>query len=446
MASQDSALGVDQGEDVETGHGRQRIALLSVWLLALAPFGPYLAAGARIDNVLVWVLLPVAVLGVIGQKVSARASTVLAAWVLLVVVALFAHLVPVLNTSGYARGNALAGLDALGLPVAALLLGLTLVHRVGQDKVFTVVSQGLVLGMMLNAGLAMAQSQSDAANQLIGRLWGLTLEDSTLARAESVGRFSGMMQQPALAGAMYGLALIVGCQVLAHRPVMRDVVWLVLASGAALSASKAFWLVGLPIALVFRYVQWRRQGVPFGLGRFVALVVAAIASASLLGVSMRPVVDMLTDPLARVSEAAGGGVGGITGNRFGDTGVVDGLVTHVLRDSPATGYGVAGLATSTDSGFLQILVFAGVLGLVLFTVVCASLVRYAWDEYHAGHALGGVYVAITVAVVVWSIGFPTLTGNRIATPLWVLVAVLVALPGHGVSRQRAHADPPSTTG
>ena len=412
------------GDDVTSVDNARSLPTWALWLLALSAFGPYLAPGIRTDSGLVWLALPLAVLALVAAPMPPHAVLVVLSWTVMVAVALWSHLTPSLNTSGYNRGNLLAGVDTFVAPLIALSLGMWFVRRLGPVRVFTIVGQAVMAGMVLNAALALAQSQSSTANRAIGRLWGLALDDSTLARAETVDRFSGMMQQPALAGTMYGVALIVGTHLLARKPALRDALWLVLACGAALSASKAFWLVALPIAVILRVVQQRR-GIPAGLVRSAVLLGLVGLVARLLGVSLTPMVEMLRSAGADVREAVGGGVGGATGNRFGEQGVVLDLATTVLRDDPVAGYGISGLATATDSGLLQALVVGGLVGLALYCIVLLVLVYDACVGLRGNGELGDVFVALSVAVAVWSVGFPTLTGNRISTILWLLFAVML---------------------
>lgn len=410
------------------------LSVLLTWILALAAFGPYLVSGVRTDNALTWLVAPVAVWAALTLRLPRRAWLVLAAWVLLLGTATISHILPTLNTSPYLRGSALAGIDAFVSPLVVLLVGIILVKKVGGDRVFTIVSGVLGIGMAGNALLALAQWASPTARLLIGRFWGLSLqEDSTLVRAAAQDRFSGIMQQPALAGAMYGIALIVVTHLFARRPVIRDVLWVLLLVGGALCASKAFWFVGVPIAIGLRILLIRTMGSRDGWKSL--LVFAPIASlAILLGVSIGGIGQSIWSALEELFQAATSGVAGVTGNRFGEGGVILQLASHVFADAPVAGYGIGGLTAAVDSGFVEALVVAGFIGVGCLAIVCCSVARDAWVDRAASDGLGPVYVALTIAFAVLTVGFPILTGNRSTLIIWLLLAVLLTRNEHQNSR------------
>lgn len=403
-------------------------------VLSLSAFGPYVAPGIRTDNGLLLLMSPVALVAVAGLRFTPLAARFIIGWVLLVLFAGLSTAAPPVNRSGHDPGQLLAGVDNFVTPVVALLVGLWLVDRIGRERTLGIVSVVVVCGACGNAALAVAERLSPETNAAIIDLWGLVGEGGTRERAATVDRFSGIMQQPALAGVVYGLALILGTYLLRRRPVLRDLLWLAMFIGGAAAATKAFWFVGLPIGLVLRVALWRR-GIARESGWSVAALVAAAILLNVFGMQ-KSMLGLASASLSGLVDAAGGGVGGLSGNRYGEQGDVLQLAQITLRDAPVNGYGLAGLDTSTDSGLLQMLVTAGLLGLLAGVICLLTLLQAAVRERRSGVPSGALFLALTSAVLVWSLGFPTLTGNRVALIFGLLFAVLLA------HRSRVEEDEP----
>lgn len=404
-----------------------------VGVLAISAFGPYVSAGIRTDNALTWICLPIAGLGLLTTKFPTGAWLIGWSWALMVLIALLSTFAPAMNASPYPRGQLVSGIDNLAAPLIVFIIGLMLCRRVGYSRVVAIVGTILVLGMAGNAILAILQWGWPSLNATIASLWGLQLENSTLARAATLGRYSGIMQQPALAGSLYGLALIMSTHVLARRRLFRAVIWLLILVGASVAASKAFWLVGLPVAIAL-LIYNKRKGIS-SLGAIPALFVAgSILVLALFGLTVDKFYLSLQESMTNIWEAASGGIGGITGNRFGATGVVGDLAGWVMHDAPMAGYGITGLEIATDSGFLQVFVAAGLLGLCLVLLVCGMILRTAWRTRNIQDQMGPLFVALAVVTVALSVGFPALTGNRITILLWLLLAALVSRADVGLER------------
>jgi hypothetical protein len=119
----------------------------------------------------------------------------------------------------------------------------------------------------------------------------------------------------------------------------------------------------------------------------------------------------------------------LTGNRYGEGGVIRPLVEAVLADHPWTGYSATGLATSVDSAPAQALMLAGLVGVALLAVALMWLpVALARRWRSLDTAERWLYGPLVVGVVVLSAGSPVLTANRVAVVLWALLALLLTTP------------------
>ena len=125
-----------------------------------------------------------------------------------------------------------------------------------------------------------------------------------------------------------------------------------------------------------------------------------------------------------------------TAGRYGARGTLAPVTADVLRAAPLAGFGAGGLdGPAYDSLWQEVLVVSGVLGVIL---AAAVFVMLAWrlTALRTVLAREGWQLACGAAVLAAgaSAGIPSLTANRAATLLWLVLGALVTArsPGRGL--------------
>jgi hypothetical protein len=407
-----------------THEPNHRVAYVTAGCLTAAAFGPYLLGGIRTEQAAVYGTVGVGMLLCLWLRVRPSSVGLLVLGLLVAewLVAFVGAALPALDLSPSARGSALAGLDNLTLPIAALGVAWML-QADGADpgRLTRVVCRVTVAAMCVNAVVAF-WSQTHDLTPLLRHFWdsqGLTGSDSVAGRSAQLGRFTGIFNQPAEAGLMYSIALLAAVFLLRQRPGRLAAVGAMLIIGGVLTVSKVFLLVGLPVAL------WQTLRSPGRQRRFLAFTAAA-------GVLFAAGRSDIVPPwiggrfLNRLFHPDGGGLLELyTAGRFGQGATLHQVTAAVLRDAPGFGFGAGGLAVPYDNGWVEALAVAGIAGACLFTAVLVAL----WWAWHRSWPLdgdvrrlaGGLLAVATGA----SVGLPALTANRCATVVWLLLALLI---------------------
>jgi hypothetical protein len=102
-------------------------------------------------------------------------------------------------------------------------------------------------------------------------------------------------------------------------------------------------------------------------------------------------------------------------------------VSDVLHASPWYGFGAGGLGLPYDSLWVQVLVLAGIAGLILAAVVLLMLALRLWRlRGVTGPAEWTLAGGVLVLAIGASLGLGSLTANRDATLLWLVLGILIA--------------------
>lgn len=130
--------------------------------------------------------------------------------------------------------------------------------------------------------------------------------------------------------------------------------------------------------------------------------------------------------------AAGEGEAGLwtlTAGRYGAEAAVNTIEESVLRESPLVGFGATNSAGPLDTGYVEILARAGILGLVLAGAIALILVAL-WLSGRQSMSRAQWWTAGAL-LVVWlgaTTGGPTITQNRAGTILLLnLILILAAV-------------------
>lgn len=356
-------------------------------------------------------------------------AALLACWGLYLLIVALGALAPPANASGYVQGSALAGLDNAALPLAttALIVGLIALGADAQ-RLCRCVAATLVAMACVNSAAAVAQLRTGV--EFSNWYGGDAGRDSVSVLAAQLGRYSGVVNQPAEAGVLYSLAALCALYVLARRPLLLAAALATIILGGVLTVSKVFLLGGLPL-LALALLRQRRGRT----ARLSVLGATAVGAAAAINAGYLPRWDGL-DFLLRLLPGASDqdALTLFSANRYGgDTGgTLAPLVDAVVSGPWAFGYGAAGLLVAYDSAWIEALVVAGVAGVILQASIFVILGR-AWliAPRSAERTLLGYSLVLLVGA---SFGLPALTANRVAGVAWLLLpALLHAISSHARS-------------
>ncbi|WP_433312483.1 hypothetical protein ACQP0U_27320 [Micromonospora sp. CA-269861] len=394
--------------------------------LTVAAFGPYLAPGLRTEQVAVYgaaALLCLAGLWV-RPRLTATAAWALGAHLCLAAVATIGVVLPPENYTLYETGDVVGGLDNIVLPLVVVAVVAMLVGA-GADaaRMLRAVCTVTVLAMAANALIAVSSAAGVESDLLAGfRIFG---EDESVAdRAEQLGRYSGIFNQPAEAGVLYSMAVLAALYLYQRQVGRLAVVLLLLSVGGVLSVSKIFLLVGAPIGIAY---------IILATGRWRRLSAAAVASIAAWFTA-----DAYLDQwdgqrfAMRLLPGSGGDdqLGLYTAGRVGGQSSVQHAVDVLTTLSPATGMGFGGLRVAYDNGWVEALVVAGVAGVILHTAVLVAL-AIGWLRTRNHRPESPFTGALILLLIGASTGLPALTANRCATVVWLLLGLLLLVRADG---------------
>lgn len=411
-----------------------------LWVVAvtLSAFGPYILGGMRTEQLSVYLsTLLVVVIGWPILKSNYRSvAPFIFLWGAYFLVALVGGFLSGENRTPYDRGSLVAGLDNAALPLAVLVVtcfwtsvapGLDLVRIAATTLVSAMTVNGLLaVGEMIRGGVA-----SFGWLRIFWSSNGGTSDEgggvSVAVLAAGNGRYSGVFNQPAEAGIAYSLALFSLAYLLQlntrHRTTVFALIGVVLTVGGVLTASKIFLLGGLPI-MVFLVLRDRNRRTRLRLAAAVSAVGVVSYLLNFYGLLPRwPGAAMIDRLVNRGNRSI---LQTITAGRFGEGSTLAGPSGEILDHHRWFGLGAGGLAVPYDSTWLEALVVAGVVGvlLVALTFLLLSATWYGLRDVlpRREWLFAGSVVFLAAGA---SLGMPSLTGNRVATLVWVLLGLLI---------------------
>lgn len=398
-----------------------KVARFVVLALALATFGPYLIGGLRTEQVVTYglflLLAPISL-----ASLRARGGyRFLLPWALYVIVATLGVLFPTNSIPPWQPGSLVAGYDNLLAPIAVMLLIWSLVPERNARELLGLFSKVIATAMALNGILAIVATRLDIAPWL-RPFWSTADSDltTTAELAAQLGRYGGVFNQPAEAGALYGLAGLAAIYVWASRPALLAGVLTLITIGGLLSVSKVFILGGLPF--IVAYWLWAQRGKA---GSRAAVVFAIVILT--LGVVQSGLLGSWIgfNYLARLvnPDGDGGALAFYTAGRIAtDSGYMR-VISDALGFNAVTGAGAGGWMVAYDGAIPEALVTAGVIGVALYATVIVAMFTLARRGVLANDRVFALMFAIVTAGACF--GFSPLTANRVSTVVWVLISLLV---------------------
>jgi hypothetical protein len=394
-------------------------------IVCLSAFGPYVTGSARTEQIVVfasllWIL-------VTGWPRMARArfgpAPFVLAWGGVCTVMLISTAFRPSDPAYLGSQPPSHALSAMALPIALMVI--TWYWTLSAEPVALVraVAPLIVTAMCADAVIEFWQlSAGKAALGVLPRFW--DAEPSGWSVAANAGgnfRYTGIFDQPAEAGIAYGVALL--CLIWLARQSLRPALVtgaaVLLTAGGVLTLSKVFLLAALPVA-VFTVLRGRaRLRVAVTAGACGGLAWCAGAAGLL------PAWHAGSADLAALSSPQSLTVT-YTAGRYGAGGTLGPVAADVLHVAPWGGFGAGGVGVPYDSLWLQVLAVSGALGVALAVAVFGMLAwRLTALRAVLERAEWQLACGVAVLAAAASLGIPSLTANRAATMLWLVLGVLV---------------------
>lgn len=393
-----------------------RSAKFVVCALGIATFGPYLTGSIRTEQLAVYGLALAILIFTLPRMRATGKMRFLAPWLLYIVVALIGVAIPTVTaTVPWAPGDPLAGIDNLASPLAVMLLIWTVVPAVNAEALLQTISRITATAMSLNGILAIISTRVDISG-ILRPFWGAAdIDVTTAANAAGMGRFSGIFNQPAEAGALYGIAGIAAIYVWRNRPALLALTLALTCAGGLISVSKVYIIGALPL-IIFYWLHTQRGGhrvaTLFGLGLVGFVVIQSGLLNQWVGF----------DYLARLANPTGGALAFYSGGRFETGSTVTDVSTAALTTNPLSGVGAGGWQVAYDGAIPETLVMGGLIGLTVYATVVIAVFTVAKRIRTRNLRTFGFLFAIMVAGA--SLGLDPLTANRVSTIVWMTIALL----------------------
>ena len=386
-----------------------------VALLVIAAFGPYLPGSSfRTEQIVIYgsavVLLPFVML---TTHVPVWGLRIVVPWVAYVMATTVAIAMPSPVGSKWLPGSLLAGVDNLLLPLGVMFVvwGVARRETVGQLMVFA--SKCIAVAVAANGLLAIVMTRVDISTLLRPFVSSGTAGSTVAERAATMGRFSGLFNQPAEAGVAYGLGGLAACYAWRYRPLRVYLLLVPIIIGGFLCVSKVFILGAMPLIL---WQAWRLKR-----GKLTLLLISGVA---LLGVVQTGFVQQWSGLafLTRLFRPYNQDwISLYSAGRFGTGATLTAVTDEVTRINPWFGFGAQGLQVAYDSGFVEALVLGGLVGATLYGLTLIAILLMARTDRDA--ARRGFLTTVGIFAAGASLGVPALTANRAGSLLWLLVAL-----------------------
>lgn len=405
---------------------KRRMPGFVVTAICLATFGPYLVGSVRTEQAVVYGLFLLMLPVILGNFRGVGGIRFLAPWVGYVAIATLGVVAPSGMPAPYDPGVLLGGYDSILLPLALMLLIWAVVPDEDAEGLLVRACKIVAVAMAANGLIALLATVLDLTAVLRPFWANENVVTTTSDLAAQMGRFSGIFNQPAEAGALYGIAGIAAIYAWTHRPLLVAFLVTLITLGGLVSVSKIFLFGGLPAIVVYWFWSQRGHRKVSGLLGF-ALIAGGLIGSGLL--------DEWTgaDFLGRLFEATDQSLFSLySAGRFERDSTFFTVVDQALAYNPISGVGAAGWRTPYDGAIAEALVVGGLLGLLMYGFVIAAMFTTPRKLSGSTRWFAFLLAALTLG---GSLGFSPLTANRVSTVTWLLISLLVL-----VARSRSQPD------
>jgi len=400
-------------------------------ILVLSCFGPYLMPLVRLEQLVLYggVVALTPWLFLTGRKIfdNTRIARMCIIFVLFII---WSTISAILHGESIFEYGYLASLESYLQPVAVMIFGAALLRNAAGAHLISVLK--VVISMMCVG--ALFNSMVALYHVLFGVPWFIDYflparsalsETNVWDRSVGMGRIIGTFASPFEAGIVYGSALI-GATYLYYGGALRALVYvpvfLVICFGGMLTVSKAFF-VGLVLAGFYHLRHGNVLSVRWAIASGFALAGFLVFFAGVSEVQWKGL-----ERFDRYFKMGDGGSAVVlyTAGRYGsEDGTITSRVQSLLDQSPVIGYGMQ-YVDIFDSGFLQPLMFGGLVGLALYCGIFVELFRSS-SRRVIDRRLASYMRILVIYALIASAGAPVLTLNKFAVMFWLQFSVLALL-------------------
>ena len=342
-----------------------------------------------------------------------------------------------------------AALDNFTQPVALIIIiyaAVTRLDRTARFNLLRVAGIAVIVMLCLNSFISILSMFYDTWPFLqyfvVAADTGLAT-GAVMEMAATMGRFSGIFNQPAEAGLAYSIGLLAWVYMAVTSKRINSIAWvslILLIIGGSLSISKVFIIGGFSLSMLYWFwtvlsKKWLhiRKSTLFG---GLICVLAGVAGVSLLTESWIGLDFFLRlfDPGSINDE---GVISLFTAGRFGaEETSVKSLFAKTWNESPVIGFGVP-LPDSgaLDNAYIEFFIYGGIVGLTFYIAILAVILRVAFRGLRTDPQLGMLLMALWILIIGVGIGVPVLTINRSSVLLWIILVITFGI----LSKRRTSA-------
>lgn len=400
---------------VGTSTAKRSLPWFVVVGVSIMAFGPYVVGSIRTEQIFVYGLLVALAPIVLSQFRPHFGWRFFLPWLAYIAIATLGAVFPTTILMPWREGSLLGGIDNVTQPLVIMLLAWSIVPRERGVDLLHAVAKAVSVLMAVNGALAALSTRVDLT-EFLRPFWNAADSTTSVAdKAATLGRFSGIFNQPVEAGAMYGIAGLLAIYTWSHRQRLLLPLLTLIVLGGLVTVSKVFIIGALPLILF--YWLRNRNGSNKGPILFAAVIVA-------FGVAQSGFFDEWTGfrYLTRLLNPEGSVLAFYTAGRISEGSSVGQVIDSLLQVSPLSGVGLAGWEVAYDSALNETLVTAGILGLICYCVTLLALFFVASRVPESNTRLFAYLFAILL--VGSSLGFTPLTANRVSTIAWLVIALL----------------------
>jgi hypothetical protein len=324
-----------------------------------------------------------------------------------------------------------AALENFTQPVALIIIIYSVVIRLNQARrqnLLRVAGIAVIVMLCINSVIAILTMFYDTWPFL---QYFVVADDTrtVMQLAASMGRFSGVFNQPVEAGLAYSIGLLVWVYIATTSRRINSIAWvslILLIIGGSLSVSKSFILGGFPLSMLYCFwtalsrLRIRKSaligGIIWGL---IGVAIVSLLAGSWAGR------DFLLRFFNYGNIKGEGAIYLFTGTRFGgDESGVKSLFAKTWSESPVMGFGVPlPEVGALDNAYIEYFFYGGIVGLVFYIAMLAVIVWVAFRGLRTDPKLGRLLMALWILIIGAGIGAPVLTINRSSIFLWVILVI-----------------------
>ena len=402
-------------------------------LLIIASFGPYITNnGLRTEHFLIYGILPLAVVTLMLRKRTIISYFPLFLILLLLLfITLWTFLVTFIGVKNCESFHkVIAHLENYVQPIAIILIAGAFINLYSQERVIVTFRKAclfLISLLLLNTIIAVSSIFFDISNWIRYFVCAPgSIGVTVWSRAVSMGRYSGIFNQPMESGLTYSLGLfswIYFTQKSKKISIIHYLMLFGLLIGGILSVSKVFILIGIPLFFIYLILEGRLKYVLDR--RFIVSSMLSIAVIIMICKAWKGF-----GYFARLFNISGKSISELiqlyTAGRFGaEHSGIKYLFTYVWGKSPFHGLGFAA-ATTLDNAYLEFFIQGGLVALFGYLFILAVIGFVGLSQCRRNKEGRFVFI-LFIFIVLSGVGAPVITINRFSTLFWLFLIMLFSI-------------------